>query len=233
MYKIAICDDENKILKDLLKVIKSNILNLNVSAEYFDTSDSEELLRYLENEEPHILFLDINMPKYDGMDIGEFLINKESDTILIFVTSYDELVYQSFKYHPFGFIRKSHFNEEIYENLKSAIKILEEKKDTLTIKSGNELIKIEINKIKYIEAEQNYVIAFTDKCNYRFRETLGNLEKELAGKGFIRTHRGYMVNQKWVFIFNSKEIKLEGGDVIPIGRSYSEEVKKMLMKFMR
>lgn len=233
MYKIAICDDEDKILEDLLEAIKLNILRLNIKVEYFTTSDSEELLRYLENEEPHILFLDINMPKFDGMDIGEFLMNKESNTSLIFVTSYDELVYQSFKYHPFGFIRKSHFHEEIYDNLKSVMKTLEDKKDSLTIKSGNELIKIEINKIRYFEAEQNYVVVFTDKCNYRFRETLGNLEKELEGKGFLRVHRGYMVNQKWVFIFNSREIKLQDGCIIPIGRSYWEEVKKQLMKFMR
>ena len=233
MYNIAICDDEIKILNGISEIIKNEFLQLGVDANYFITSNSEKLLNYLEEEKVDILFLDIDMPKLSGMDIGEYLLNKKDDILLIFVTSYDALVYKSFKYHPFGFIRKSHFHEEITQTVSRAVKALNEKRDTLTIKATNDVIRIELNEIMYFEAEQNYINIFTIKSNYRFRETLSNLEKELLEKGFIRVHKGYLINQKYVFILNSKEIKLNDDTLIPIGRSYSEAVKKELMKYMR
>ncbi|WP_297423034.1 LytTR family DNA-binding domain-containing protein [Clostridium sp.] len=233
MYNIAICDDEMIILNDMSVIIKNKFLEFGVNANYFITSNPEKLLNYLEEERVDVLFLDIDMPKINGMDIGEYLLNKKNDTLLIFVTSHDALVYKSFKYHPFGFIRKSHFNEEITQTLDSVVKVLKDKIDTLAIKTGNDVITIKLNEIMYFEGDQNYINLYTHKANYKFRETLGNLEKELGGKGFIRVHKGYLVNQKHVFIFNTKEIKLNNEILIPIGRSYSEIVKKQLMKYMR
>ncbi|MDP4146431.1 MAG: LytTR family DNA-binding domain-containing protein [Bacillota bacterium] len=233
VYNIAICDDEIKTLENLTTIIENKFLALNIEGSYFTTTYPEELLEILDKEKIDVLFLDIDMPKISGMDIGQYLLNKSMDTLLIFVTSHDALVYESFKYHPFGFIRKSHLEDEISQVVQSVAKKLDGKKESLFIKVNNEVIKINLNDILYFEGESNYVNLYTSKEKYRFRETLGNLEKQLANKGFLRVHKGYLISQREVFLIKAKEVKLQDGTLIPIGRSYSENVKKELMKYMR
>lgn len=233
MYNIVICDDEIKTLENISTIIKHEFLSLNIEANYFTSNYPEKIIRILEEEKVDVLFLDIDMPKISGMDIGKYLLNKAMDTLLVFVTSHDALVYESFKYHPFGFIRKSHLENEISQVVRSVSKKLEDKKESLVIKVNNELVKINLNEILYFEAESNYVNLYTKKENYKFRETLGNLEKQLANKGFLRVHKGYLISEKEVFLIKTKEVKLFDETLIPIGRSYSETVKKELMKYMR
>lgn len=233
MYNIVICDDEIKTLENISTTIKHEFLSLNIEANYFTSNYPEKIIRILEEDKVDVLFLDIDMPKISGMDIGEYLLNKAMDTLLVFVTSHDALVYESFKYHPFGFIRKSHLENEISQVVRSVSKKLEDKKESLVIKVNNELVKINLNEILYFEAESNYVNLYTKKENYKFRETLGNLEKQLANKGFLRVHKGYLISEKEVFLIKTKEVKLFDETLIPIGRSYSETVKKELMKYMR
>lgn len=233
MYNIAICDDEVKTLENLSAVIKDKFLALNIEGKYFATNYPEELIDILGKEKIDVLFLDIDMPKISGMDIGQYLLNESIDILLIFVTSHDALVYESFKYHPFGFIRKSHFEDEILQVVSSIAKKLEDKKESLFIKVNNEVVKINLNEILYFEGESNYVNLYTKIEKYRFRDTLGNLEKQLVNKGFLRVHKGYLISQKEVFLIKAKEVKLIDGTLIPIGRSYSENVKKELMKYLR
>lgn len=113
MYNIAICDDEIKTLENIATMIKDKFSSMNIEGNYNTCNYPEELLKILDKEKIDVLFLDIDMPKISGMDIGQYILNKSMDTLLIFVTSHDALVYESFKYHPFGFIRKSHLEDEI------------------------------------------------------------------------------------------------------------------------
>lgn len=233
MYYIAICDDESKILEDLSNIIKTEISKLNISAEYYITSNSKELIQHINEANIDILFLDIDMPGCNGMEVAEYLQNRDSKALLIFVTNYEALVYQSFQYHPFGFIRKNYFSKEIGQVISSAIKALQDKQDTITLKINNGFIRIKLSDIMYFEAESNYVNVFTTSESYHYRETLGILEKELSSKGFIRIHKGFLVNQQFVYVVRGKEIELVNGNLLPIGRVNRENIRKELMKYMR
>lgn len=234
MYNIAICDDEIKVLELLEDTIKEKFNDLKLECNYIKTTNPEELLTILDNGNIDVLFLDIDMPIISGMDIGEYLLNKgDEGTRLVFVTNHDALVYKSFKYHPFSFIRKSHLEEEIGTVINSISKNLERMKDTIVIRVNNELVKVKIEDILYFEAEANYINLYGRKENYKFRDTLANLEKILSNRGFIRVHKGYLISQKEVYLVKSKELKLIDGTLIPIGRSYSDAARKELMKYMR
>lgn len=107
MIKVAFCDDETKILEDLSVKIKKEFEKINCEIDLYTTENSIRLLEYLKSCPVDILFLDIDMPTISGMDIAEALLNSKIKTLLVFVTGQDALVYKSFKYHPFGFIRKA------------------------------------------------------------------------------------------------------------------------------
>lgn len=121
MIKVAFCDDEAKILEDFSVKIKSEFEKLSCEIDLYTTKNSIELLEYLKNYTVDILFLDIDMPTISGMEIAQTLLNSEIKTLLVFVTGQDALVYKSFKYHPFGFIRKTYFDEEISGVVKSLV----------------------------------------------------------------------------------------------------------------
>lgn len=236
IYQIAICDDESKILNDISHKIKEAFQQIEISADYFCTEDSKQMMEYLQKKTVDVIFLDIDMPVFSGMDIAAYLNEKHPNSILIFVTSYDALVYQSFAYRPFGFIRKTHLEEELQELIACIGKELSNRKREIVISKGQELIRILLQDILYIEAEGNYLHINTKKEVVRIRETMTNMEKELLGKAFIRCHKGYLINAEHVQKLRNAEVdlKLDGiQKTIPVGRSYEKEVRRKIIEMLR
>ncbi len=235
-YQIAICDDETQILRDIYAKIESCFQKQGIQAGYFCTDDSKKMMEYLQNEKADVVFLDIDMPYFSGMDLAAFLNEKKKDSILVFVTSQDALVYQTFVYRPFGFIRKTHMDDELMELVERIKTELEDKKRDIVITRGTELTRILIQDILYIESEGNYLNFYTKNDTIKIRETMTNIEKELSGKGFVRCHKGYLVNAEHIEKMRSGEIDLQCEGIrksVPVGRSYEKEVRKKIMEFMR
>lgn len=236
MYRVAICDDESKILKDIHTRIASCFCAQEIPAEYFCTDDSKTMMEHLQKETVDVLFLDIDMPHFSGMDIAAYLNENKLNTILVFVTSQDALVYKTFAYRPFGFIRKTHMDEELEELAVRIKNELNERKQDLVISKGQELTRIFIHDILYIESEGNYLNFYTKKDTIKIRETMTNMEKELCPKGFIRCHKGYLINAEYIEKLKSAEIDLHCEDIIksvPVGRNYEKEVKRKILESIR
>lgn len=172
MVKVAFCDDEAKILEDLSVKIKSEFENLSCKIDLYTTENSIELLEYLKNYPVDILFLDIDMPTISGMEIAQTLLNSEIKTLLVFVTGQDALVYKSFKYHPFGFIRKTYFDEEISGVVKSLVEEMQKSSDTFLFKTNDGFNRIKLRDILYFESESNYINLHTKESVYKFRSNM-------------------------------------------------------------
>ena len=106
---IYVCDDEVQILNMISATIRGCLPEGTV--EVFHTGGA--LMRTLAERPCDILFLDIDIPDRTGMEIAYWLNSLDHKPLLVFVTNHDELVYESFQYHPFGFIRKKYFDAEI------------------------------------------------------------------------------------------------------------------------
>ena len=233
MIKIAVCDDEKRVLDDISGKVQSEFDRLNCSIEIFKTYNSFQLLEYIKINSVDVLFLDIDMPSLSGMDIAQSLTDNEIKTLLIFVTNHDALVYQSFRYHPFGFIRKSHFDDEIGTVVRGLVAELQKKSEYFTFKTNEGFFRILFSDILYFESESNYInLHCTDK-QYRFRSTITSLGQELASKGFIRTHKGFLVNQQHIFAIKGDNIELSNKKLLPIGRTNRESIKKTILRYMR
>lgn len=236
MYHIVICDDEKEILNDILRKVRNCFGENDISARYTGFDDSRKLMECMQSEKIDVLFLDIDMPYHNGMDIAGYINEHGLKTILIFITSHDALVYQTFAYRPFGFIRKTHIDQEIGELVKRVHRELLENKQELVIRKGQELIRLLIKDIIYIEAEKNYLVLKTGDDLIRIRETMINVLNELQGKGFIRCHKGYLVNSYYIEKLRNSEILLRAGNesiALPVGRSYEKEVRKKILEMLR
>ena len=236
MISIGICDDDNKILEDISVKVRTAFECHNIQAEYACYSDPRVLMEKLTGKHLDVLFLDIDMPYFNGMDIAGFVNAEGMKTMIVFVTSHDALVYQTFQYRPFGFIRKTHIDEELDELVGRIKTELIHRKQELTIQKGQELLRILISEIIYVESEGNYLNINLQNEQIRIRETMSNLEKELEGKAFIRCHKGYLINSDYVAKLRTSEVDIRyngGFKVIPIGRSYEKEVRRKIMELIR
>ena len=233
MVSVAICDDEKRVLSDISVKIKAVFESEGCQPEMFSTDDPFELLEYIRRNSVNAVFLDIDMPKLSGMDIAQFLTDNDMKTFLIFVTSHDSLVYESFRYHPFSFIRKGYFNEEIGTVVRSVIDQLKKKTDYFTFKTSEGFFRVLFSEILYFESESNYLNLHCLKGNYKFRSTISSIETELSTKGFLRTHKGFLVNQQHIYALRGDEIELSNKEHIPIGRTNKENIKNAVMRYMR
>ena len=233
MIKVVVCDDEENILKDIAGVVENKLSERQVECSVQDINDARILLEELKVNPIDVLFLDIDMPYYSGMDIASYISENNLSTMLIFVTSHDELVFKTFAYKPFGFIRKTHLNEEINELMDRLTKEIEIRKQELVITKAGEIVKVPLGDISYIESEGNYLNIRTSEEIIRHRETMSNMENELKGKDFIRCHKGYLVNVNYIEKMKMSELIVKCGKeeaIVPVGRSYEKDVKKKIME---
>ena len=233
MLKVLVCDDEENILKDIADIVRNNLSERQLECSIEEINDARVLLGELKENPIDVLFLDIDMPYYSGMDIASYINENNLSTILIFVTSHDELVFKTFAYKPFGFIRKTHLNEEINELMDRLTKEIEIRKQELVITKAGEIVKVPLGDISYIESEGNYLNIRTSEEIIRHRETMSNMENELKGKDFIRCHKGYLVNVNYIEKMKMSELIVKCGKeeaIVPVGRSYEKDVKKKIME---
>ena len=237
MLTIAVCDDNPQFAHLLTKKIRElcayhlpDRIDCHIAPAF---GSGEDVLKYLQNHIINVMFLDIDMPYYSGMDIASYISENNLSTILIFVTSHDELVFKTFAYKPFGFLRKTHLTEEIDELIDRLSKELEFRKQELVIAKAGEIVKIPLNEISYIESDGNYLNIRTSEEIIRHRETMTNMENELKGKDFIRCHKGYLVNVNHIEKMKMSELVVKCGNddaILPVGRSYEKDVKKKIME---
>lgn len=226
--KITILDDEPKMLDDIKRLVENlypdSVIICHTGGESFFDSDQTN---------PDVLLLDIDMPGLSGMDVAGRLYERGSDTLIVFVTAHDELVYDSFKYHPFAFVRKGYLQKELPVVLRDCEEELSKKDKHYVFKTGSETVSLRIDEILYFESLANYLLIKTKTGEYKTRATITNVENELKASDFLRIHKGFLVNLTHIKTYKPDELCLETGEVLPIGKSYSDEAKQAILKYMR
>ena len=229
---IAVCDDENKILEEIAAFIEKEFPGSRVEV-FSDGQSFLTAVKSASNDEPDLLLIDIDMPGMSGMEVAAALTEEKSRTLIVFVTAHDELVYDSFKYHPFAFVRKKYLEEELRGVLKDCQKEIDSRNKQFIFQNASQTINLAQSEILYFEGQANYLAIHTTGDEYRMRSTMTAVEKELENCGFLRIHKGFLVNLEHVKILKSENLELDNGELLPIGKSYSDEAKKSILRFMR
>ena len=194
--RIAVCDDDNALLKMLEKAITDAFSKFTDEFDVRIFSDGKALLDEHKKAQFDIVFLDIDMPVISGFDVADNL-NKDSEALIVFLTSHDELVYSSIKFQPFRFIRKSCLRDELTEAVEALINAFSKRmmgtKYKFQTKDGD--VFIDLQKIIYIEIYGHWLKIYTDSGEtIECYGSLSSLEKQLTEFDFIRTHKSYLVN---------------------------------------
>lgn len=195
-----------------------------------------EALQKIENLEVDVVFLDIDMPDLNGL---EFRKQTMHIPVCIYITSHPEHAVESFELDTLDFIVKplkfDRFNQTIvrieeYLEIKHKAQLFELSigGDTIYIKEGHEQTKIKLHDVLYLEALKDYTLIVTDKKRHCVLSNIGNLLKESHFQSFIRIHRSFAVQKQYIKKINSHDLELNNDYIIPLGRSYKDNLNLVL-----
>lgn len=227
--RIYLCDDEEKMREEIGLAVSGCLSAAEIS--FF--SDGKELLDRLVQEACDVLLLDIDMPELSGMEVAAQLAELPKKPLLVFVTGHDELVYESFRYHPFGFVRKQFLDKELHKVLLDCAKEFEQEKRHFNFRCEGKEVCLLLSELLYFESEGNYLKVYTEREEYRFRSTITAVERALKRDGFIRLHKGFLVNQSAIRLFGTEAVELTDGRSLPVGKTYAEEAKQQFVRYLR
>lgn len=188
--------------------------------------DSIKALEYLQMHSVDVIFLDINMPKLDGLSLSRVINASKSKPILVFISAYSEYALEAFEVAAFDYILKPYSESRIVDTLKrlencSATKCSNNK---ITLAKNNKMYVLSINDIYYCEANEHEVYIYTKDDQYKVTSSISDFNKKLPQEVFFRCHRSYIVNidkiTEIIPWFNSTYIiKLQGlHSEIPVSR---------------
>lgn len=233
MINIVLCDDEKLILQQLCAYTEGVLAETKLDYCISVFEKPLELMNVLKSQTVDILLLDIDLPQINGMEIASELKQLKHQPLLIFVTCHESLVYESFQYQPFDFIRKSCYEKDLKLSLLRAIKQLVNQKKDYVLEQAEGIIRLQLSEILYFESCANYLKIVTEQNIYQQRKALQNVEAELKDFGFVRIHRGYLLNQRAVHVLKNDRVILINKEELPIGRHFSVTAREALINYLR
>ncbi len=231
--QIAVCDDEKIFLEDLISQIAIQFKETGNEVNINSFLDGIKLLEASENIPFDILFLDIEMPGVNGIDVAEKIRAANPFVYIIFVTNRDDLVFQSIRYRPFRFIRKHFLKEELPEAIEAITTKIRTENKYYTVSFNNSSKQIRIMDIMYIESYKHDIFFYTKDEKYRIKSNLHKIEKEFEIYGFIRVHSGFLVNYRYIYSVDKTKVVLLNKEMVPLSRYRVETVKQKLQLFAR
>ena len=227
---IGICDDERQICELLREKIVNYSISKNIECEIKSYENGESLL---ENwpEKLDIIFLDVEMPGKNGLEIAREIRRRNKTTIIIFLTAYREFVFESFKVDAFRYLLKPLKDQEFDEAMDAILKNLYQEEETLKIQFHGEKYTIRIDDIIYIEVMNKKIWIYCSDQTYRWVGSLNELTDRIRDKGFFRIHRSYLINMNKIKYYNNQIVHLEQGYELQISRYKLNEFKEEYIKF--
>lgn len=247
-YKVLIADDES-IAREILQTHLNRYPQVELLAA---CSDGKEALKNIEKYEPDIVFLDIQMPELNGIDLAKYLKTNKLP-LIVFVTAFDNYAIQAFETNAIDYLLKPFDDERFDRMFQKVLKQLEltnkqefsvvfEKygqffqqliqpnyTEIITVKDGGRIQLLKTTDLIYIEADGNYISIHTEKTKHLQLETLSNFEKKLNPKNFVRIHRSIIVNLHFIKEIQSHfngdySVIMKNEKVLRMSRNYKDNL---------
>ena len=237
MLKIALLDDDKTALLISKGAIESFFQEKNIAISLDAFSSPVNFLAMAKEENYRLVFLDIDMPELNGLEVGKQLKEFNPQTDIIYLSQREDLVFDTLVLHPFGFIRKSKIIQDFANVLELFVNTSlntqsENKKITISSKTGT--ISADIDSIMYIEGNKNYQTFYLKDGNiFDARVLMSDLESKLTDHGFIRVHKGYLVNYLFVRQIGTNEVTLTNNKVLPLSNKRKDEIMEQYLSITR
>lgn len=179
-----------------------------------------------------IVFMDIEMPHMDGMQVSAEMRKRNTETCLIFVTNMAQYAIRGYEVAAMDFLLKPVTYQTVAFRLDRAIAIIRKRKKTeLTIKQKNGLVRLQISDIYYVESIQHQIVYHTGNGEIETWGSLNQVEQILPGSDFARCNASYLVNLCHVDRVRDNFVYV-GGVELSLTRGKKQSFMKALMAYL-
>jgi two-component system LytT family response regulator len=240
--KVIIIIDDEPLARSIVKEYLQSYDDVDIVAE---CNDGFEGMKAIQQYEPELIFLDIQMPKINGFEMLELI---ESPPAVIFTTAFDEFAIKAFELNAVDYLLKP-FSKERFDkaflkfrqplNIKPPHDVLETaaqspaQQNRVVVKDGNKIKIIPVTQIHYLEAADDYVKIVTASGTFLKKRTMNFFEQSLSEYQFARIHRSYIVNTHLItridpYEKDSHMVLLNTGARLQVSKSGYSKLKEML-----
>lgn len=230
MLKIAICDDNNSICLEIEQIIMKTLKEQGILFEIDIFNSGESLYKRLARKCIFdIIFLDIEMEKLNGIQLGKEIRDffQNEITKIIYISSYEEYCMDLFKVRPFDFIIKPFKEKDLILTLERAINLINITHEIFTYKKGHTLNKEIIKNIIYFESQGKEIKMVTVDKVVLFYGSLKEIFEQIEKYKFIYSHKSYLVNYNHIKEFKYEELIMTNNDIIPISQGKRKEIRNI------
>lgn len=228
--RFAICDDEKIFRNEVKKTLDTYSKDRRVDVLYDEFSNGHDLLASKNNYD--IIFMDYQMDSIDGLETAKKLREKNNKTDIIFLTSYPQIVFDTFQVNTFRFLVKP----IDYEKLSTALDDFRKQQNTddyIVIKIDELSKRIPTKDIIYAEASDKYCYIRTTEDNLLYKKTLSELEALLTKETFFRCHRSYIVNFRHIISHTNTDILFDNNERALISKVKASGFKKEFLDYIK
>lgn len=241
--RALVVDDERLARKELINLL-SNHDNIEVVGEALNVEDAKEKIEQLQ---PDVIFLDIQMPEKTGFDLLEEL---DHVPLVVFITAYDEFAIQAFQVNALDYLLKPIEPARLAETLGKLERKMEELKkeqaqeadgpskkltlhDQVFVKDGDRCWFVTLSTVRLFESDGNYIKVYFENNKPMIHKSLNALDERLDEKSFFRASRKHIINLSWVesiepWFNGGLVVTLKGGDRIEVSRRQAARFKDLM-----
>ena len=231
--KVAICDDDKEYRYKLKRQIYSFFELLCIEGNVFEYDSGSKLLGDICHKNFDLIILDIVMVDEDGISIAREIRNMDKYVCIVFLTNYEKYAIKGYGLNIYRYLIKcedeSNIKDIIYELY------LEKKENTIVLKMQKEIVNFDLNSIFFFEVNNRTItVHYEFSKEYRIKKFYGKLdeiEQQLKGEAFYRSHRSYIVNLRKIRKIVSREIFFDIDPKAIVSRSKYLELKEIYINY--
>ena len=235
MFRLAVCDDDPHSLSHMISLLEEYHLTSPFSFEYACFHNGIELASVLEQGKHFDVYcLDIVMPGFDGIELGKEIRDFDKSAQIIYFTSSPEFAFDSYSVKAFNYVLKPISKDVLFSVLNDVLEQMQHHEElSIVVKDIQGIQKVLLSNLAYAEAMGRKVLYHLSsgrilECSAKFSEVCTTL---LAHNFFLKPHRSYVVNMKYINTIENTEITLQTSASIPIAQGKSKEIKECYLAF--
>jgi len=236
--KCLIVDDERYSRKELVHLLSfCNSINVIGEADSGETAVIKAL-----QLQPDVVFLDVEMPKMNGMEAAKALLELKKPPHIVFATAYPEFAAEAFRYEAVDYLLKPYDEELLHQTVQRLEKLMQvstkeelpPKKGKLSVELEGEIHYLDPNNILFIFRDEKVSRIVVKNAEYEVKMALKELESRLSSFSFFRIHKGYLVNLHYVtrltpWFNGAYQLELEGvEEKLSVSRNYVKALRTEL-----
>lgn len=232
MLAIAVCDDEILECLNISAKIRTLAEELKIPCTIGQFYSGRELLKSLGQFD--LIFLDILMNEMDGMETARRCRELAFKKMLVFLSSSRRYVFDAYDVEAFHYLVKPVEDEKLKQVLRRAAeRETESSREYIVASRERQRRKLFLDQILYFEVKGRQVDVHEKNGIFTFYGQMGDLERQLEGKGFFRCHKSYLVNLRYVEVYNRQEVILDNKEKIIIAKRRYEAFCQEILSYMR